>query len=196
MRGVFISKLDLIREKREVFEKTLVTSREEDFIFGNGIFFPRASVFNKQKLESIKKEVAEALMQLGVNEKEFVSLGSMAGNIELHDLDDIQSLDLFVAVSDACGFIDNSEIIQAINWASLLDASNNSQCIIDPVRCINPMARTLLNDKEMAAGISDVCYKSMLFFVNGDKIEKAALGTDKSANNSDVQKVLNKEYIP
>ena len=44
-----MNKLDLIREKREVFEKTLVTSREEDFIFGNGIFFPRASVFNKQK---------------------------------------------------------------------------------------------------------------------------------------------------
>lgn len=34
-----MNKLDLIREKREVFEKTLVTSREEDFIFGNGIFF-------------------------------------------------------------------------------------------------------------------------------------------------------------
>ena len=123
-------------------------------------------------------------------EKELVSLGSMAGNIELHDLDDIQSLDLFVAVSDACGFIDNSEIIQAINWASLLDASNNSQCIIDPVRCINPMARTMLSDEEIAAGISDVCYKNMLFYVNGDKIEKAALGTDKSANYSGVQKAI------
>ena len=190
-----MNKLDLIREKREVFEKTLVTSREEDFVPGNGVFLGRTLGFNKQKLESVKQEVAEALMQLGVDEKTLVSLGSMAGNIELHDLDDIQSLDLFVAVSDACGFIDNSEIIQAINWASLLDASNNSQCDIDPVRCVGPLARTLLSDEEIAAGISDVCYKRMLFFVNGDKIEKAALGTDKSDNNSDVQKVLNKEYI-
>lgn len=184
-----MSKLDLIRKKREEFKKILIASREEEFVPGNGVFLGRTLGFNKQKLESVKQEVAEILMQLGVNEKELVSLGSMAGNIELHDLDDIQSLDLFVAVSDACGFIDNSEIIQAINWASLLDASNNSQCIIDPVR-------TMLSDEEIAAGISDVCYKNMLFFVNGDKIEKAALGTDKSANNSDVQKVLNKEYIP
>ena len=135
-------------------------------------------------------------MQLGVNEKTLVSLGSMAGNIELHDLDDIQSLDLFVATSDACGFIDNSEMVQAINYGTLLDASNNSQCDIDPVRCVGPLARTMLSDEEIAAGISDVCYKRMLFFVNGDKIEKAALGTDKSANYSGVQKVLNKEYIP
>ena len=190
-----MSKLDLIREKREEFKKILIAIREEEFVPGNGVFLGRTLGFNKQKLESVKQEVAEILMQLGVNEKELVSLGSMAGNIELHDLDDIQSLDLFVAVSDACGFIDNSEIIQAINWASLLDASNNSQCIIDPVRCINPMARTMLSDEEIAAGISDVCYKNMLFYVNGDKIEKAALGTDKSANYSGVQKVLNKEYI-
>lgn len=191
-----MSKLDLIREKREVFEKTLVTSREEDFVPGNGVFLGRTLGFNKQKLESVKQEVAEILMQLGVNEKTLVSLGSMAGNIELHDLDDIQALDLFVAVSDACGFIDNSEMIQALNYATLLDASNNSQCDIDPVRCVNPRAMRYLTDEEIAAGISDVCYKRMLFFVNGDKIEKAALGTDKSDNNSDVQKVLNKEYIP
>ena len=84
-----MNKLDLIREKREVFEKTLVTSREEDFIFGNGIFFPRASVFNKQKLECIKKEVAEALMQLGVDEKRLVSLGEMTGFEKLHNYDDV-----------------------------------------------------------------------------------------------------------
>ena len=124
--------------------------------------------------------------------KTLVSLGSMAGNIELHDLDDIQSLDLFVATSDACGFIDNSEMVQAINYGTLLDASNNSQCDIDPVRCVGPLARTLLSDEEIAAGISDVCYKNMLFYVNGDKIEKVALGidVDKSANYSGVQKAI------
>ena len=191
-----MNKFDLIREKREEFKKILIASREEEFVPGNGVFLGRTLGFNKQKLESVKQEVAEILMQLGVNEKTLVSLGSMAGNIELHDLDDIQALDLFVATSDACGFIDNSEMVQAINYGTLLDASNNSQCNIDPVRCVGPLARTLLSDEEIAAGISDICYKRMLFFVNGDKIEKAALGTDKSANNSDVQKVLNKEYIP
>ena len=190
-----MSKLDLIREKREEFKKILIASREEEFVPGNGVFLGRTLGFNKQKLKSVKQEVAEILMQLGVNEKELVSLGSMAGNIELHDLDDIQSLDLFVAVSDACGFIDNSDRIQVLNYTTLLSASKHSQCNIDPVRCFGPLARRYLNDEEIAAAITDVGYKNMLFYVNGDKIEKAALGTDKSANNSDVQKVLNKKYI-
>lgn len=192
-----MSKLDLIREKREDFEKTLVTSREEDFIFGNGIFFPSALVFNKQKLEGVKQGVAEVLMQLGVDEKRFVSLGEMTGFEKLHDYDDVRSLELLVAASDACGFIDNSNMIQVLNYTTLLSASKHFQCNIDPVRCFGFMTRRYLSDEEIAAAITDVCYKNMLFYVNGDKIEKVALGadTDKSANNSDVQKVFNKPYI-
>ena len=137
-------------------------------------------------------------MRLGVNEKMLVSLGSMAGNGELRDFNDIQALDLFVAVSDACGFINNSKLVQALNYATLSDASNNSQCIIDPVRCVGPLARRYLSDEEIAAAITDVGYKNMLFCVNGDEIEKVALGidVDKSGKNSGVQKVLYNEYIP
>ena len=193
-----MNKFDLIREKREEFKKILIASREEEFVPGNGVFLGRTLGFNKQKLESIKKEVAEALMQLGVDEKRLVSLGEMTGFEKLHNYDDVRSLDLLVAASDACGFIDNSDRIQVLNYTALLSVSKHSQYNIDPVRCFGPLARSYLSDEEIAAAITDVGYKNMLFYVNGDKIEKAALGidVDKSANYSGVQKVLNKEYIP
>ncbi len=98
--------------------KPLIGKNEKN-IYGSGI---RPSVhlsFDEAKLEESKQKIADILMEIGIENEAMIKLSSLMtlknGEVwnDLKTMEDFHALELLLASSDACGFINNSlDIIQ------------------------------------------------------------------------------------
>ena len=107
-------------KSKEIYDmiKPLIGKNEKN-IYGSGI---RPSVhlsFDEVKLEGSKQKIADILMEIGIENEAMIKLSSLMtlknGEVwnDLKTMEDFQALELLLASSDACGFINNSlDIIQ------------------------------------------------------------------------------------
>ncbi len=106
--------------------------------------------FDSTKLAERRQEIATILAELGVHKQPMVSLKSLASKLsgevwnELQTVEDIEAIDLLLACSDACGFINNgaTTISNNINEIGALNAT-----------LISRAGRTIIGDDARWASI-------------------------------------------
>ncbi len=91
----------------------LMANEDEDFVIGNGVLTSMKIAFSKMKLEENKEMLANILHDLGVDNYPLITLDSLTtlkdGQVwnKLESMEDFAALDILLACSHACSFIDN-----------------------------------------------------------------------------------------
>jgi len=95
------------------------------YVVGNGIITNISIGFDLAKINSAKKEIAKILVDLGIDEKPLISLHSLTtlkdGTVwnSLNNITDFQALELLLACSEACGFLNNNWYTKHMNINSI-----------------------------------------------------------------------------
>ncbi len=88
--------------------------KNEKNIYGSGIRPSVHLTFDEKKLEESKQKIADILMEIGIENEDMIKLSSLMtlknGEVwnDLKTMEDFHALELLLASSDACGFINNS----------------------------------------------------------------------------------------
>lgn len=117
-------------------------------------------------------EIACILQELGIDEKPMISLSRLTtlknGELwnELLCLEDFQALELLLACSDACGFIQNDLATIQRNISEIGDINSI---------LISKIGRSLVgNDDEWLKLIKETVINKMYFLINPDRIKSFA----------------------
>ena len=157
-------------------------NQDEPYVVGHGIL-PGLYFFNETKLEESKQTIATILQELGIDENTKISLSNLVtlknGKIwnNLQSLDDFMALELFLACSDACGFIHNDikNIQENINEIGGINSDSNQ---------ILEWGRLLLGNDKWLQYIRETIISKMHFQTNPESIKLAA------KSNQNLAKVL------
>ena len=142
----------------------------ESYVVGRGITTNQVFGFSPEKIEDAKETIAKCLIEIGLNEKEFIILKDLMRLKEggfwnyLTCFEDYQALDNLLAVANACGFINNSKGTEMSHVFMLGDI--NSILISQFRRVFVP------NDEDWLKGLRETVIERMYFTVNIDKINE------------------------
>lgn len=131
--------------------------------------------FDSTKLAERRQEIATILTELGIHEQPKISLKSLAAKMsgevwnELQTAEDIEALDLLLACSDACGFINNgaTTVSDNINGLGALNAT-----------LLSPSGRAIVgNDTIWARLVRERIADNVSFYPAQDKILEYAIAS-------------------
>lgn len=149
--------------------------KNEKNIYGSGIRPSVHLTFDEKKLEESKQKIADILMEIGIEDKDFIQLSSLTtlknGEVwnELMTMTDFYALELLLACSDACGFINNSlDTIQT----NIHNVGEPNSLILTSAGISHYGEGKWLELIRLSA-IDKMCY-----FVNGDAIKKYASNSE------------------
>lgn len=154
-----------------------VGSQNDPYVIGNGILTSMKIGFDESKLNEKKGDIASILQELGIDEYSLISLSRLtvlkSGEVwnKLQSLEDFQALELLLACSDACGFIQNDPPTIQRNIAEIGDInsiliSNKGRSLVD-------------NDDEWLKLIREIVIEKMYFITNPDSIKSFATNNQK-----------------
>lgn len=156
------------KELKERIVQLLAEDKLTPYVIGNGIISNMKIGFNEEKLKNEKQKIAEILKSLGVNEHPLIKLSDLTklknGDTwnNLQTIEDFQALELLLACSHACGFINNDDTIIRKNIMNLGDIGSIS---------ISPFRKAFIkNDDEWLRLIREDVIDGMFFFTNPEYI--------------------------
>ena len=167
-RFYMLNSKEIINDIMQLF----VESPKKPYVIGNGILTSTKIGFDEGKLNEKKGEIATILQELGIDEHSMISLlrltvlkSDEVWN-KLQSLEDFQALELLLACSDACGFVQNDPATIQRNIAEIGDINSI---------LISNMGRSLVgNDDEWLRLIREIIIKKMYFLTNPDSIKSFA----------------------
>ena len=149
-----------------------VENQNDPYVIGNGILTSMKIGFDERKLNEKKGEIATILQELGIDEHPMISLFKLTvlknGEVwnKLQSLEDFQALELLLACSDACGFVQNDPATIQRNIIEIGDINSI---------LISNIGRSLVgNDDEWLELIREIIIKKMYFLTNPDSIKSFA----------------------
>ena len=165
------------KDLKKTLKSLLPDNYDTPYVCGNGFYNGMRFGFDVEKLEEKKGEIASYLMEIGVDELPLISLASLTklkdGSTwnNLNTFEDFQALELLVAVSDASGFIINSDVIRQMNINEVSD---------DSILLTSFGKLGYKTDEEWLNEIKKCIVDHMFFFTDSDAIKlKAAEGQEK-----------------
>ena len=154
-----------------------VENQNDPYVIGNGILTSMKIGFDERKLNEKKGEIATILQELGIDEHPMISLFKLTvlknGEVwnKLQSLEDFQALELLLACSDACGFVQNDPATIQRNIAEIGDINSI---------LISNIGRSLVgNDDEWLKLIREIIIKKMYFLTDPDSIKSFATNNQK-----------------
>ena len=109
------------KELLKTLQGLIVKSEKEEYVTGRGILTGRSVGFSKSKLEKVRPEIESMLREMGIDMSPLTSLEKFTklkdGTVwnDLSTMDDFKTLDLLLAVSNACEFIINDDMVLQLN---------------------------------------------------------------------------------
>ena len=163
------------KEIKNDIMQLFVESQNDPYVIGNGILTSMKIGFDERKLNEKKREIATILKELGIDEHSMISLSRLTvlknGEVwnKLQSLEDFQALELLLACSDACGFVQNDPATIQRNIAEIGDINSI---------LISNIGRSLVgNDDEWLKAIRETIIKKMYFLTNPDSIKSFAINS-------------------
>lgn len=157
-----------------------IESQNKPYVIGNGILTSTKIGFDERKLNEKKREIATILQELGIDEHSMINLLRLtvlkSGEVwnKLQSLEDFQALDLLLACSDACGFVQNDPATIQRNIAEIGDINSI---------LISKIGRSIVgNDDEWLKLIREIIIKKMYFLTNPDSIKSFAANSQELTN--------------
>ncbi len=146
----------------------LAVDENTPYVIGNGIIIGTKIAFDVKKLDEKKQKLATILHELGIDENNMIKLSRLtvlkngeAWN-NLQSLEDFQALELLLACSDACGFINNDLITRQLN----INEIGTENLIL-----VTEYSRAFIGDDDKwLQSIREKIVDKMDFFIDSDKI--------------------------
>lgn len=152
------------KELKDRIVQLFAENESTPYVIGNGIISTMKIGFNEEKLKNEKQKIAEILKSLGVDKYPLIKLSDLTklknGDIwnNLQTIEDFQALELLLACSHACGFINNDNNTVRKNIMNLGDIGSIS---------ISPLRKAFINnDDEWLRLIREDVIDGMFFFTN------------------------------
>lgn len=148
-----------------------VESKDKPFVIGNGILINMKIGFDEEKLEENKQAIATILQELGIDEHRMIRLSGLTtlknGEVwnPLQSIEDFQALELLLACSHACGFIDNDNTIIEMNIGQISEISGISSILLLKQGIFTT------DENEWLKFIKEVVIDNMYFFIDSENIK-------------------------
>ncbi len=163
------------KELQSYLSNLFVESAETPYVVGNGIITTMRISFDAEKIEQNKRTIAKMLEEIGIDGKPLISLESLTklkdGEKwnELQSMEDFQALELLLASSNACGFIQNDDMVKQLNINEVGDLTSI---------LISAAGPALIGDTDKWLRlIRETIISHMYFLTDMEKIQSAIKGT-------------------